>query len=358
MSWFRILWVGVFLVGSCSGDDWFLHRTTGSNTAFNVSILPRHLTNDGSLRVFTQPRTRPGKTAHANRNIGVYFTGSEWAHYFEDRVNSVPLGMEYSVFLPGAGDLVFTHTHQAASQSVFKRSYLNHASLNNKPNALIFLSHNYTAGGNTYNNQFSPVTYDTSANRWYIHGYIPGDEFTDIPGNATWNVHVVPSANEGSYRHTATNENTSGGITTLDHPLLNDNPNALLLVTNHWPQNFVGATFSIMTSQYDVASGRWTLQTLRPISIQEDSVFHLKISQGPETPAPGLSISYAAPTASISFPTEFGYTYQLQASPDLATFYNEGLPFAGTGFSRTYPTTVVLPQNNYRLLRTVGEIEE
>jgi len=135
MSCFRIVLIAWILAGSCFGDDWFLHRTTGTNKAFNVSILPKRLTNDGGLRVFTHPRTRPGKAVHPNRNIGVYFSGTEWAHYFEDQVNLVLSGLEYSVFLPGEGDIVFTHTHQGASQSFFKRSYLDHASLNNKPNA-------------------------------------------------------------------------------------------------------------------------------------------------------------------------------------------------------------------------------
>ncbi len=337
--------------------DWFYHRVLPSNSSSNWSRLTRHLTEEPAQRVFIHPRTLPGGPDHPDRNLGVFFTSGSWAVFYENQASAPPSPLEFSVFTPAAGDTMFLHTHHSGAQPTFKRSYIDHPSLNGSPDVLLFLTHNWTAGGGTYNNQFSPVTYDPSSSKWFIHGYIPSDEFTDVPDGATWNVLVVPAVDETTFRHTATTGNTTGPSTTLDHPHLNGNPSALVLVTNQWPTDFVGATFSMMQPTYDDSLGRWKLTTTRNVSIQTGSVFHIKVSPAPVTPEPTISISYSSPTATLKLPTEFGYTYQLKTSPDLGTFNPEGLPFNGNGTIRSYPTSVVLPENFYQLHRTLGEVQ-
>ena len=53
-----------------------------------------------------------------------------------------------------------------------------------------------------------------------------------------WNTDtLVAAAFTRTFIHTAHIANTSGHITTLDHPLLNDNPRALVQVTQNWNPN-------------------------------------------------------------------------------------------------------------------------
>ena len=51
----------------------------------------------------------------------------------------------------------------------------------------------------------------------------------------------VPGAR---FVHTATNTNTSGNHTYIDHPLTNNNPNAIVLVTQNWNPGGVGNKYN------------------------------------------------------------------------------------------------------------------
>lgn len=335
--------------------EWFLHRTTNSNSSSNLSYLPRHLVDDPAQTLFLYPVARLGSRQHPADNLGLWFSG-RWSPYIERWQNTMAPGREFAVYVAEAGDDVFQHQHVAVEQDTFKRSYLDHPSLNGHPEALLFLTHNWEPT-EVYNDQFSPVAYDASRERWFIHGYIRDDEFTDIPANAVWNV-LVTSASDVAFIHHATGGNTAGKWSELDHPMLNDNPDALVLVTTDWSGGPSEAEFSQTQVRYDDTTGRWGLESLTTFDLRTNTAFHILVSAGPVTPEPTITVVSSPPQqVAVEVPTLFGYTYQLEASVDLETFYPEGLPFPGNGEVRSVPSIVALPAQHYRIARSIGTAE-
>jgi hypothetical protein len=54
-----------------------------------------------------------------------------------------------------------------------------------------------------------------------------------MPTGAAFNV-LVATADEDTFVHAATVANITGNWTTIDHPLTNENPNAIVFVTQNW----------------------------------------------------------------------------------------------------------------------------
>jgi len=64
-----------------------------------------------------------------------------------------------------------------------------------------------------------------------------------MPAGAAFNV-LVATTDSAAFVHTATAANISGNWTPIDHPLTNDNPNAIVLVTQNWNPGGVGSTYN------------------------------------------------------------------------------------------------------------------
>lgn len=335
--------------------EWFLHRAAENFIAGHTMNLPAHRTADPAQIVFAGPLAFGCFPDHLNRNIGLWYTGANWNVYYEAVSPNFLADTHFACYSAEESDTAYIHVHAAASQSVFKRSYLDHPALNGNPGAIVTLAHNWSVNA-VYNNQYSFVGYDTAVSRWYIHGYIENDEFTDIPADAAWNVLVhAPSTN--AYIHTSTAATISGDTSMLDHPLLNGNPNALLLVTHEYSTSGIGMQFAATQARYDAAAGRWLLDALDDSVFRENARFHIFAAPGPNTPEPELGITpTGAVQVTVSLGTEFGYRYQLRTSPALGTWQNEGLPFEGNGETVHYPTSVVLSNNNYRIERSYSEL--
>ncbi len=340
---------------AASRAEWFLHRATDDNINGNTVNLPRHLTDDAAQKVFAGPLRFGYFPSHLNRNIGLWYTGANWSVYNEVPAFSFQPDSHWACYIAEGTDTAFTHVHVAASQSVFKRSYLDHSALNGQPDAILTLAHNWSVNY-VYNNQYSFVDYNTTLGRWYIYGYIPNDEFTDIPPNAAWNI-LVHAPGTNAYIHTATAGTITDDRSELDHPYLNNNPNALVLVTPEYAPSGIGMQFAPTEVEYDSVTGRWNLDALDDTPFRENARFHLFVAPGPNTSEPVLDItSTNRSQVMVNLGTEFGYTYQLQTSPTFGLWQDEGLPFEGNGETIHYPTTVVLSNNNYRVERAYSDL--
>ena len=65
-----------------------------------------------------------------------------------------------------------------------------------------------------------------------------------MPVNSSFNVSVpTAGAGVGVFVHKATAPNITSNWTTLDHPLTNGNPNAIVVITPNWNPGGVGGTY-------------------------------------------------------------------------------------------------------------------
>ena len=151
----------------------------------------------------------------------------------------------------------YIHTATAAN-TTDNYTYLDHPLLDDDPSAIVFATQNWNPGGvgNKYNDHPIGVWYDTLEKKWSVFNQ---DDTSIMPEDAAFNI-LIPAADAPAFIHTATPANTTFNYTLIDHPLTNNNPNAILMVTQNW--NPGGGGTGIYNDQpigvwYDSMEKKW-----------------------------------------------------------------------------------------------------
>jgi hypothetical protein len=150
-------------------------------------------------------------------------------------------GFHLSAFADGAAcgrTDVFQHT--ADQQNVTDNwTTFSRPSTDGLPDSILFITQNFNPGGlgGTYNPHPVGVWYDGAM--WSIFN----EDLAAMPIGATFNVAVAPPS-DTVFVHLATENNTSGNSTVISHPDSDDDPNAMLLVTQDWNPGGVGGTYN------------------------------------------------------------------------------------------------------------------
>jgi hypothetical protein len=147
----------------------------------------------------------------------------------------------------------FRHTAAASNIDAGQPwiTILDNALTNNLSSKLLFVSQEWGSAG-PYNPHSIGVWYNGT--KWTIFNQ---DRVT-MPPQAKFNV-LALDPGDNVFVHTAGGANITGQRTTLDHPLLNNNPNARILVTQNWGDagpynaNAVGAYYQ--DSRWSIENG-------------------------------------------------------------------------------------------------------
>jgi hypothetical protein len=136
---------------------------------------------------------------------------------------------------------------------------IDHPLTNGNPNAIVHVTQNWNPGGTSgqYNNNSIGVWYNNSTGRWAIFNQ---DFFVDMPEGVDFNV-IIPALDSSVFVHTASADNISLNWTVIDHPLTNDNPNAIVHVTQNWNPAGTGGQYNnhSIGVWYISSSGRWAI---------------------------------------------------------------------------------------------------
>lgn len=274
------LW-GETAVSQQDGSAWFVHIATSSNTTDSTTFIdhPRTNNNSNAILIIT-PNWNPGGVGgtYFNESFEVDYIAARWV-IVDSTGDSIPNNTAFNIYVGGKDDDIYVHIHDDATQSTFKRSYLNHPLLNNNPDALIFITHNRYETDVTNGFQ-APVEYDDTLQQWFLHHYLDGEEFMDVPDQAAYNVLIRSQADDGSFLHIAAEETITNNYTHLDHPDLNNNPDALIQISHEWEGICCSNEFSRLGVWYDSGAGQWAIfaQDLQE-PFAEDSRYHVTISQ-------------------------------------------------------------------------------
>ena len=218
-----------------TGADVFVHTATAANSAFNYTVIDHPLTNDNpNAIVFITQNYNPGGLGgkYNDQPIGVKYSSmaQKWAVFNQDTTADMPVDAAFNVLIPPTGTDVFVHAATADNTSGHV-TYINHPRINENPNAMVLVTQNWNPGGvgGTYNDHAIGVYYSGGAKKWAIFN----QDFANMPDGAAFNV-SIPTTGAAAVVHMAMVANTSGHITFIDHPLTNENPNAIVLVTQNW----------------------------------------------------------------------------------------------------------------------------
>ncbi len=256
--------VALARLGTTDADpgEYFVHVVAPGNYSTNFTFIDHPLANENPDAIlFATPNKSPGGAAgiYNDHVFGVrYYHGVDvwWTIFNQDGWPFIE-GEAFNVLIPDAGPGVFVH--EATSANTDGRStYIEDPLTNNDPDAIVFAVSNYNPGGvgGIVNDHPIAVFYNPIREQWAVFNQ---EETADMPQGASFNV-LVPASGPTVFVHRAGPANTAKNYTMIDHPLANNNPNAVVFVT----QNFnPGGGFGVLNDQpigvfYDsISTNRW-----------------------------------------------------------------------------------------------------
>lgn len=252
---------------------WFVHKATPSNTAANVTTIDHFATNDNPNALLLVTQNWSVGNTYNDHPIGVYYHNSRWRIFNQD-MSAMPVNAGFNVLVIAGNQTAYTHIH-TSSNAGYDETYLDHPQANGNPDALIFTTQNWEPHS-IYNNRTNAVSYESQSAEWVIRNY--AFEFDPMNTNAAFNV-LIADDNE-AFTHVATDSNTGGYITTIDHPDLNNNPDAVAFVTMDWQENGINANLHNIGVYY--AADRWRIFNQDFAPLPDNATFNVLVPKKSE----------------------------------------------------------------------------
>src|SRR5690606_38989998 len=121
---------------------------------------------------------------------------------------------------------LFPYTTLFRSNITDNKTVLSHPLLDGNPDAKILITYNWHENA-VYNNHPTGVMYDGS--NWVVFN----EDLSPMPEGAAFNVYVINNK-AATFVHNADVGNIFDDMTIINHPLLNNNPYAMIYITkNH-----------------------------------------------------------------------------------------------------------------------------
>lgn len=262
-----------------AGTGTMIHNVGHLGSPSNTSRLDApYLNGIAGAHIFAMPLGSFSEPALA-LPLGVERdASSNWYLFSEGTGFDITPGMRFSVTVPGSDSSVFAHVASAGTIPIGLDhvSEIDHAAINNQPDALVFVTQNWDPpeGTSVYNNHVVGVYY--SGGRWRIFN----EDIASMPVGAAFNVMAAPIGSPDAFRHTViAGVNSDGGsITGLSHPLLDANPCAVLQATPNYDPNFLYDA-NVISVGYDYFSRRWFLRHLDGAPMQAGAAYNVWIDE-------------------------------------------------------------------------------
>jgi Big-like domain-containing protein len=257
----------------------FLHEAADAagSSPFTTITGNDALTANPTASVIVTPNFNPGGVGGTGNNnpLGMWYTSSNWTIYNQF---SAPFATSsfFNVLVPTVmGVTNFVHTATLAN-SGFNSSEIDDPELNGNPDAILFIMPYFNPNSVDVPNPIG-VWYFATTGRWNI---FLQDAAMTIPDGSSYFVMLANTASN-AYVHVASvsNQNVSGS-TILDHPELNDRPNALVTVTQNW--NPAGSSGVFNDANYGVAYDglNWLIFNQDGTPIPDGAAFNVLIGDG------------------------------------------------------------------------------
>jgi hypothetical protein len=267
--------IGAFEAGSGTMVHSVRHLGSPSNT---TRLDAPYLNGIAGAHIFAMPLGSFSEFA-LTLPLGVERdSASNWYLFSEDTGFDITPGMRFNVTVPGSDSSVFVHVASAGTIPIGLDhvSEIDHAAINNQPDALVFVTQNWDPpeGTTVYNNHVAGVYY--TGGRWRIFN----EDIASMPVGAAFNVMAAPIGSPDAFRHTVIAGVNSDGnsITGLSHPLLDANPCAVLQATSNYDPNFLYDA-NVISVGYDDFSRRWYLRHLNGAPMLDGAAYNVWIDE-------------------------------------------------------------------------------
>jgi len=190
-----------------------------------------------------------------------------------------------------AQDAMFVHTATAGTISA-DLSLIDHPDLNGNPNAKLLVSHNWNPGGTggVYNDFTTGVYYSAGDSKWGVYN----ESGAAMVEDSSYNVYIAQGSEVFLHIADLANQGTSPGYSVINHPDLNGNPNANIILTTYFNPNGLRNDHNYGV-WYDGGTMRWIIYSEDFADIPLDSAFFVGIAGGL-----GVSAKHQATAGNIS----------------------------------------------------------
>ncbi|TBN17501.1 DUF7452 domain-containing protein [Hyunsoonleella pacifica] len=193
----------------------FKHTASTTNTNRHISSINHASTNGKKDKILIVTHDYGKSGPYQTKAYGVWYNGKKWTIFNQDK-SPMTAKTQFNVLVVNKSANAFTVKAGTNSKSV----KLNHAKLNNNPNAAFLITPNWGASG-PYNK--SPIGVYYASGRWHIFN----TDGKSMPTGAKFNVFI----NSKIFKHKVTNANRKRHITYINNSTTNNKPNALVFTT-------------------------------------------------------------------------------------------------------------------------------
>jgi hypothetical protein len=211
-----------------------LHTSSGANSVGSQTFIDNpQFNNQPDAVIFVQHVFNPGGVGGNNYTptVAVAYDNvrQQWSIMNADGT-PFPSGISFFVLKASPDETFFQHISSPANHlSEADSTTLDNPLINGNPDAQILVTQNYGTGATNFAlDHRVALYYDQSIARWDIVCAC-----TTMPNGVMFNVLVIPPKS-GFFVQTATIENTTCCGTAINNPDLNNNPDALIYVTQNW----------------------------------------------------------------------------------------------------------------------------
>lgn len=265
------LFLMIFMLSQLNAQDEFITFTaTDSNISLDAAIIDHPYLNDNPNAILVVSHVwNPGGEGgvYNTTATGVHYsnTFNKWLIYNLDSTDFIP-NTSFFIYIPGP---IYGAVHTVASAGIY--SILDYSGINGDDEACVVVSPNYSSVVGYINENVGLWYGDTNQWNLYYEGGTPFQEDEKF-------MIAITGENQVPYRHVATASTISGNWTTIDHPMLNDNPNAKFTFLHNW-----GAQDDPENVLYDEVAGawydgsRWAIYNEDISAFPENAMFNLVI---------------------------------------------------------------------------------
>jgi hypothetical protein len=257
----------------------FVHTAVAGNTDENYSRISHPLLdgNPGAV-FFVTHATNPGGAPPVGNphHIGVFYEDvfAQWAVFNQDDVD-MPEGAAFHVSIPEPSPTTFVHVATVANIPLTDdhATTISHPSLDGNAGARFLVTPNWDQGigSGTFDDHPIGVWYDGS--QWNVFN----EDFGVMPVGAAFNVTIPPSGDV--IVHTTNGLNNVDNVTWIDHPALNDNPDAMPVVTQLWNRPGLPGVYNAdaISLEYDDSSGLWLIENANGVVLSVGASFVVRV---------------------------------------------------------------------------------
>ncbi len=249
----------------------FVHEATSGNTENNLTRIDNPLLNGNpGATVFVTQNWTP-HWVYNEHVVGVWYDdfSQRWCIFNQNQA-LMPVGAAFNVLVSSPDET--TVIHVATTENTFGHlTKIDDPRINGNPNALLTVTQNWTPHW-VYNAHAIGVHFAG------VYWYIFNQDLAEIPEDAAFNV-LIPPTDSAAFVHVARPANTFGYRTWLDHPLLNGNPDAILLATQNWNPMGLPGTYNNhpIGVRYDDSVHKWALINQDQTDMPEGAAFNIYV---------------------------------------------------------------------------------